>query len=299
MSLMRAHVLFILGLAVLLQSFGCSKEDDTRDDDAVERQKAGDVLADYALDGAGHFRVGTSELRSRVLLIHFFKTDSKECRAEVRRIKSLWFPHRGAGMSVLAVCPETDTNEIVRAVDEWTLPYPVFVDPEREVTRELAPRKYPWNVVVGRDGRILFTGKGSWDRVQTAVKEAIQVKVDGPDHVSVQHLLVAFEGSVPGKKIKRSKADAAQLAAELLARAKAGEDFNELVKKHTSDVLPGIYFVANFNVDTEDDIEEAERGNLAQSFGDVAFSLEVGGIGMAEYHSIKSRSGWHIIKRLE
>jgi len=184
-------------------------------------------------------------------------------------------------------------------VKEWTLPYPVFLDPEREFTRELAPRKYPWNVVVGRDGRILLTERGSWDRVQSAVKEAIQVNVEGPDHVQVQHLLVAFEGSVPGKRIERSQEDAAKLAAEVFERAKGGEDFSELVKKHTSDVLPGIYNLANFNVEVDDDIEESERGNLVQSFGDVAFSLAVGEIGMAEYHSIKSRFGWHIIKRLE
>jgi peroxiredoxin len=265
----------------------------------VERHKAGDVLGDHPLEGAGDFRVRTSELRSRVLLIHFFETDSDACRAQVRQIKSLWFPHRAAGMNVLGVCPETGGKEILRTVKEWTLPYPVFLDPERRFTREFAPRKYPWNVVVGRDGRILLTEKGSWDRVQSAVKEAIQVKVEGPDHVCVQHLLIAFEGSVPGKKIERSKEDAAKLAAEVFERAKGGEDFSELVKKHTSDAPPGIYNLANFNVEIDDDIEESERGNLVQSFGDVAFSLEVGEIGMTEYHSIKSRFGWHIIKRLE
>jgi peroxiredoxin len=293
-NLMRAQRLSILGLAILLQSYGCTGEDEHE-----ERHKAGDVLEDYPLVGVGDFRVRTDEFRSRVLLIHFFEIDSDECRAQVRQIKSLWFPHRGAGMNVLGVCPETDGTEILRTMKEWKLPYPVFLDPERRFTREFAPRKYPWNVVVGRDGRILLTEKGSWDRVRSAVKEAVQVKVQGPDHVRVQHLLIAFEGSVPGKNIERSKEDAAKLAAEVFERAKGGEDVSGLVKKHTSDVVPGIYSLANFNVEIDDDIEESERGNMVQSFGDVAFSLEVGEIGMTEYHSIKSRFGWHIIKRLE
>ena len=287
---MRAPLLSILGLAILLQSSGCTQEDDD-----VERHKAGDALGEYSLEGAGEIQVRTSELRSRVLLIHFFKTDSEECRAQVGQIKNLWFPHRADGMNVLGVCPETDAKEVLETVTEWILPYPVFLDPERKLTREFAPRKYPWNVVVGRDGKILLTEKGSWDRVQSAVREAIRAKVEGPDHVSVQHLLIAFEGSVPGKKIKRSKEDSARLAAELFERAKGGEDFAELVKKHTSDVSPGIYNLANFNVEIDDDIEESERGNLVQSFGDVAFSLEVGEIGMAEHHSIKSRFGWHSV----
>lgn len=291
---MGPRSLCALGLAALLLGAGCTREAD----DAKHRQ-AGEVLGDYLLEGVGDFRIRTSELESRVLLIHFFQIDSEACRAQVRRIKSLWFPHRGAGMDVLAVCPETDASEIARTVREWMLPYPVFLDPERRFARQLAPRDYPWNVVAGRDGRILLTEKGRWERVQAVVEAAVRARVEGPDHVRVQHLLIAFHGSVPGKRIDRTREEAAELAVEVFERARGGQDFNELVKAYTSDVFPGIYNLANFNVQTDDDIEESERGELVPSFGDVAFSLEVGEIGMAEHHSIKSRFGWHIIKRLE
>ncbi|MHC4931349.1 MAG: hypothetical protein ACYTGV_04070, partial [Planctomycetota bacterium] len=109
---MRAQFLLILGLAILLQNSGCA-----RDDSNVERHKAGDVLGNYSLEGAGDFRVRTSELRSRVLLIHFFETESDECRAQVRQIKNLWFRHRAAGMNVLGVCPETGGTEVLRTVE--------------------------------------------------------------------------------------------------------------------------------------------------------------------------------------
>ncbi|MBL7008273.1 MAG: peptidylprolyl isomerase [Planctomycetes bacterium] len=41
------------------------------------------------------------------------------------------------------------------------------------------------------------------------------------------------------------------------------------------------------------------RKGMAKAFGDVGFSLQVGEIGMAEYHAIDSRFGWHIIKRIK
>lgn len=282
-----------LCLATLLLAPGCRPADD----DGV-RFAVGDPLPDHLLEGAGDYRVKTSELRSRVLLIHFFAADSPACRTQVGQIKSLWFPRRAAGMNVLGVCPETSRGEIARTASEWNVRYPVFVDEKRAFARGLAPRRYPWNVVVGRDGKILLSEKGDWSRVQAAVREAIRTKVEGPDHVRVQHLLVAFEGSVPGRTVKRSRDEAARLAAELLERAKKGDSFDELVKTYSDDPAPGIHDLANFNVAIDDDIDEAERGNVALSFGDVAFSLAVGEIGMAEYHSLKSRAGWHIIKRL-
>ena len=41
------------------------------------------------------------------------------------------------------------------------------------------------------------------------------------------------------------------------------------------------------------------RGRMVKSFGDVAFSLEVGEVGLAEHDATTSPFGWHVIKRLE
>jgi hypothetical protein len=40
--------------------------------------------------------------------------------------------------------------------------------------------------------------------------------------VTVQHILIGFEGSVPGKNITRTKEAARALATEVLAKAKKG-----------------------------------------------------------------------------
>jgi hypothetical protein len=41
------------------------------------------------------------------------------------------------------------------------------------------------------------------------------------------------------------------------------------------------------------------RGDMAQGFSDTAFSLEVGGVGMAAHDPVTSPFGWHIIKRIK
>ncbi|MFK7770260.1 MAG: peptidylprolyl isomerase [Mariniblastus sp.] len=134
--------------------------------------------------------------------------------------------------------------------------------------------------------------------------DAVQMTENGePSHITVQHCLIGFAGSVPGKGITRSKDEAATLAAEILEKAKKGEDFDELVRTHTDDSPPGIYKMANtgFPGNPSRDVSKAvfERGGMVPAFGDVGFTLKVGEFGMSQHSADKSPYGWHIIKRVE
>jgi peptidyl-prolyl cis-trans isomerase C len=130
------------------------------------------------------------------------------------------------------------------------------------------------------------------------VLSAIQDKAE-PDHVTVQHILIAFRGSIPDPKVTRSQAEAETLALQIFERAKAGEDFDAMVKTYTNDSYPGIYRMSNRNVAPDTAKREFPRGRMVKAFGDVSFGLEVGGVGMAPYDRVTSVFGWHIIKRLE
>jgi parvulin-like peptidyl-prolyl isomerase len=118
-----------------------------------------------------------------------------------------------------------------------------------------------------------------------------------PDHIQVQHILIGFQGSVPGKTITRTREESQKLAADVLARAKKGEDFGALVKEYTNDAFPGIYEMNNTGVAPAPG--EFPRTKMVKGFGDVSFSLKVGEIGMASYDSQASPFGWHIVKRLK
>lgn len=123
--------------------------------------------------------------------------------------------------------------------------------------------------------------------------------VNEPDYVTVQHILIGFEGAVPGKDITRSKSEASALARELYDRAKAGEDFDTLVEEYTDDSFPGVYGIANHDGQPDQARQIHARNDMARNFGDVSFSLEVGGIGLAEYHEAHCKFGWHVIMRIK
>ncbi len=131
-----------------------------------------------------------------------------------------------------------------------------------------------------------------------AALAAVQDKPE-PERVTVQHILIAFKGSLPDPKVTRSKDDAEKLALQIFERAKAGEDFDAMVKTYTNDSYPGIYKMSNRDVTPDASKREFSRTRMVKGFGDVSFGLEVGGVGLAVYDPAASKYGWHIIKRLE
>jgi hypothetical protein len=118
-----------------------------------------------------------------------------------------------------------------------------------------------------------------------------------PQHIQVQHVLIGFTGSVPGKRITRSQEEARTLAHDILKQAQDGGDFNALVSKYTDDSPPGIYGMANRGVAPAQG--EFPREGMVAAFGDVGFKLNVGGYGVADYDPRTSPYGFHVIKRLK
>ncbi|HSQ59006.1 MAG TPA: peptidylprolyl isomerase [Acidobacteriota bacterium] len=116
-----------------------------------------------------------------------------------------------------------------------------------------------------------------------------------PQHVQVQHILIAFAGS--GTRATRSKDEAKKLAYEILERARKGEDFDALVRQHTDDSPPGIYGMSGIGVPPAPG--EYARNGMVPAFGNVGFAISPGNIGMADWDAQASPYGWHIIKRLK
>jgi parvulin-like peptidyl-prolyl isomerase len=124
---------------------------------------------------------------------------------------------------------------------------------------------------------------------ETAARQELDV-----ERLRVAHILVSFAG-VRGLTATRSKAEAEQLAADLLARIEAGEDFMELMRAHSDDTGDGVY---GMTAGAPSSDFMARQGMVA-AFGNTGYRLEVGQVGVAAYHPEDSPYGWHIITRLE
>jgi parvulin-like peptidyl-prolyl isomerase len=112
-----------------------------------------------------------------------------------------------------------------------------------------------------------------------------------PGPVVVQHVLVGWKDVPAAKRIPldpraqaRTKEDADKLATEILAKAKSGADFKELMKQYSED--PG-------SKDNGKPMSVSENENFVEPFKKLSLRLNEGEVGL-----VKSPFGWHIIKRI-
>jgi hypothetical protein len=118
-----------------------------------------------------------------------------------------------------------------------------------------------------------------------------------PQHIGVQYLLIAFDGSVPDLGATRTKSAADSLADSLYAAARAGADFQALMNAWSDAPRRDTMQIANYGVTPA--AGEFRRAQLQPGFGDVAFALEPDSIGLAPWDSLRSPPGWYVIRRVD
>ena len=102
------------------------------------------------------------------------------------------------------------------------------------------------------------------------------------EKISAAHILVAFKGSMRSRS-DRTKEEAKKIAAELAARARKGEDFAELARRHSEGPSAG----------KGGQLNEFSRRQMVKPFADAAFALRVGQVS----DPVETPFGFHVIKR--
>ncbi len=105
--------------------------------------------------------------------------------------------------------------------------------------------------------------------------------------VAASHVLIQYKGSQrAAPTITRTKDEAKKLAAEVMAKAKKGQDFAGLAKQYSDE--PGAK-------DRAGSLGKFSKGMMVKPFADAAFALKPGEVsGLVE-----TDFGFHVIKRTE
>jgi parvulin-like peptidyl-prolyl isomerase len=117
-----------------------------------------------------------------------------------------------------------------------------------------------------------------------AAEPAKVVQPAPPGTIRASHILFAYQGSgVPGAT--RTKEQALKSAQEILARAKAGEDFGELANTYSDDG----------GGQGGGDLGFFRKGQMVRPFEEAAFALRPGQIS----DIVETQFGYHIILRTQ
>lgn len=123
---------------------------------------------------------------------------------------------------------------------------------------------------------------------------AIAARAEAGDAaIRVRHLLIGFAGS--GAGATRTREEAESLAAELWQWCEDGATLEDLLSDDSLEVGSDTYTVRAPGAVVSGAVS---RDALVPGFGDVAWRLDVGQIGVCPHDPQSSPYGWHLIQRL-
>jgi peroxiredoxin len=128
--------------------------------------REGDAAPDFRLQALDGRSVSLSELRGKVVLLHFWATWCPPCVEEIPSLDRLYRSQLRDGLAVLAVSVDEGGASAVKAFLERNgLTLPVLLNPDRSVAAGYGTFKFPETYLVDRNGIVQYKiiGAANWD----------------------------------------------------------------------------------------------------------------------------------------
>lgn len=142
--------LFIL-VTVILATAGCNG------DNAAKKQlQLGDTAPDFAVKTLAGEIVVLSSLKGRPVILRFFETGCRFCRADTPAFNSFYNRHKDAGLQVLYIGSFYENREALeKFVDELGLSFPVAMDEGAKLADLYGIKAYPQTIFIGPEQQLL------------------------------------------------------------------------------------------------------------------------------------------------
>lgn len=121
--------------------------------------KPGDMAPDFTIKEAGGKSYRLSDLRGKIVMLQFTASWCSVCRTEMPFIeKEIWKEKKGSGLVVIGIDRDEPVSTVMKFQKDMAISYPLALDPGADIFGLFADKKagVTRNVIVGRDGRILF-----------------------------------------------------------------------------------------------------------------------------------------------
>lgn len=130
--------------------------------DTTTLTKPGDYAPVFSCKTIDGKVLDISKMKGKVILLNFFATWCPPCNLELPVLqKNIWDKYKGKSDFVLVILGREHTDaEVAEFVKKKGFTMPFAADPERVIFSKYATQSIPRNVVIGRDGKILYQSIG-------------------------------------------------------------------------------------------------------------------------------------------
>jgi cytochrome c biogenesis protein CcmG, thiol:disulfide interchange protein DsbE len=125
-------------------------------------QSPGTAASDFRLKALAGGTATLVEYRGRPLLLNFWATWCKPCRAEMTDIIAAYNAHKDQDLQVLAInlTDQERMKDVRTFVSELQMPFPVLLDEKGKVRKSYALRGVPTSVFIDSSGVVRFVNPG-------------------------------------------------------------------------------------------------------------------------------------------
>lgn len=130
-------------------------------------------------DGA---KKSTETLQGKVVLINFFATWCPPCRQELPQVqKEIWDKHQNReDFEIIVLAREEGWDKLTPFLEQFGYTFPFYPDLNRKVYNLFATDTIPRNVIIDRNGKIIYQSIGYEPEEFTQMANLIQLHLDQP-----------------------------------------------------------------------------------------------------------------------
>lgn len=130
--------------------------------DTTTLTRVGDIAPSFRCITDSGISYDLSQLRGKIIMINFFATWCPPCNLELPEMQNrIWNRYKNDNRFVLLVIGREHSNKVVagfKAEKGYDMHF--VADPERQIYSLFANQFIPRNVIIDRDGRIIFQNRG-------------------------------------------------------------------------------------------------------------------------------------------
>lgn len=116
---------------------------------------------DFTLNDLSGKTVHLSDYRGQPVLVNLWASWCPPCRAEMPDLIQYYNTHHAAGLVLLAVNSEDESDSAQQFADQQRMPFPVLFDPTGKASQIFGAKGLPSTFLIDRGGAVQFAWTGA------------------------------------------------------------------------------------------------------------------------------------------